>query len=347
MIVDKDFTTAEPIHSRRRPILPSNERRKRWSTEEILIDETIIEQSTPENEETTNSATTGLSNDIGSYNSTSAQITSEGTRHPLLRQDIVENNQTEELSTMAANDDANNSTVLTTILYEITTLGATEPPTTTKINETQSPETSEATTDAPNSATTQERTSKSSEPETTIIISINQTKQEAAPVPSVILTTPLPTSELDTAIILMDFTTKFPPITTTDYENETLNETETTTASYYTTTILQDNITETTIFLNTTQNITTATTDYEIENTTVISYVTSTNIIEENEYSNDTNEFLPVTEAEPICDLTCQCTKECPYGFQFINDTCECDPLCKVRQQAHEIFMFRSINPCK
>ncbi|CAF0904201.1 unnamed protein product [Adineta ricciae] len=340
-IVDNDLTTAESVLSRRRPILPSNERRKRWSNDEILIDETIIEQTTgsaltSEKEETTNSATTDPSEEISLYNSTSAQITSEGTIYPLLRQDIVDNNQTEESSTIVANDDANNSTVLTTVSNEITTLGTTESSTISKIDQTQSNETSEATTDASNSATTQELTSKSLESETTTVVSINQITQEAESVPLVVLptnlTTPLPTSELDTAIILLDFTTKFPPIATTYYENETLNETEITTASYYTMTISQDNLTETMILLNTTQNVTTAN-EYEIETTTtVFSDVTSTSIIEEDEYSNNTNEFLPVTEAKPICDLTCQCTKECPYGFQFINDTCKCDPPCKNYQ---------------
>jgi len=32
----------------------------------------------------------------------------------------------------------------------------------------------------------------------------------------------------------------------------------------------------------------------------------------------------------PICDSSCLCSKECPYGFEILNDTCLCDPPCKV-----------------
>ena len=34
--------------------------------------------------------------------------------------------------------------------------------------------------------------------------------------------------------------------------------------------------------------------------------------------------------AVPICDRSCECAKECPYGFEIDNDTCLCDPPCKV-----------------
>ena len=35
-------------------------------------------------------------------------------------------------------------------------------------------------------------------------------------------------------------------------------------------------------------------------------------------------------KVEPICDRACQCTEECPYGFDIVEDKCQCDPPCKV-----------------
>lgn len=32
-----------------------------------------------------------------------------------------------------------------------------------------------------------------------------------------------------------------------------------------------------------------------------------------------------------ICDLSCQCLRQCPYGFEMVNDTCLCNSSCQVR----------------
>ena len=63
-------------------------------------------------------------------------------------------------------------------------------------------------------------------------------------------------------------------------------------------------------------------------------------IINEEIYTNDT-EPIPFESNEtsiisskslsiPICDQSCQCLKECPYGFEILNDTCLCNPPCQV-----------------
>ncbi|CAF3044509.1 unnamed protein product [Rotaria sp. Silwood2] len=33
-----------------------------------------------------------------------------------------------------------------------------------------------------------------------------------------------------------------------------------------------------------------------------------------------------------ICDRSCQCLKQCPYGFEILNDTCVCQPSCQNYQ---------------
>ncbi|UJR31029.1 hypothetical protein I4U23_018538 [Adineta vaga] len=43
-----------------------------------------------------------------------------------------------------------------------------------------------------------------------------------------------------------------------------------------------------------------------------------------NESSNSSSKAIAI----PICDLSCQCLKECLYGFEILNDTCLCTPPC-------------------
>jgi len=52
--------------------------------------------------------------------------------------------------------------------------------------------------------------------------------------------------------------------------------------------------------------------------------------IETNSNSNETSILSSKSISIPICDHSCQCLKECPYGFEILNDTCSCNPPCKV-----------------
>ena len=53
-------------------------------------------------------------------------------------------------------------------------------------------------------------------------------------------------------------------------------------------------------------------------------------VVDTNE--NETAVINPelIASPKPICDQACQCSKECPYGFEMLNDTCECNPPCQV-----------------
>ena len=101
------------------------------------------------------------------------------------------------------------------------------------------------------------------------------------------------------------------------------------------TTFMQDEITDTAIISNNTQNDTTVN-NQDIDDTmTIVSEdliqnSTSIMIIDENEYPIERRSSVPTTMVKLSCDLQCQCTQKCPYGYEIINDTCECDSPCKV-----------------
>jgi hypothetical protein len=59
-------------------------------------------------------------------------------------------------------------------------------------------------------------------------------------------------------------------------------------------------------------------------------------IIETNQNSNETSILSPKSIPIPVCDSSCQCSKECPYGFEIVNDTCLCDPPCEVSDSYSE-----------
>ena len=182
-IDSNELTTSEPVLSRRRPLLPPSERRKRWEKDEILIDETIIEQvtsTTTNDNETT--VLIDMSNDIFLFNSTitteqlnitNSQINSTVTEisYPLLRQDMAEINQTDELSTVSIDEgiSQNNETGIdnifpTTISDEILDINSTESRISltniTDINQVISNETNESVTDAVDNLTSSEVISK-------------------------------------------------------------------------------------------------------------------------------------------------------------------------------------------
>lgn len=85
LAVDNEVITPEPVLFRRRPPLNSNERQRRWS---IDRDEDEIEVPIDENSQST---VTEIIN-------------------PLLRQDVIEINQTDELTTILANEEISNNT---------------------------------------------------------------------------------------------------------------------------------------------------------------------------------------------------------------------------------------------
>lgn len=138
-------------------------------------------------------------------------------------------------------------------------------------------------------------------------------------------------SKQDTAIILLDYTT-IPPITidanqtSTDSKPEILLE--------YNTTIANEVVNVTTVLDEIQNTMTTEVADQGIDTITTLSDVTqnetSTVIFDDNEYSNETLSLLPTTTAKPICDQSCQCSRKCPYGFEILNNTCQCDPPCTV-----------------
>ncbi len=61
-------------------------------------------------------------------------------------------------------------------------------------------------------------------------------------------------------------------------------------------------------------------------------YPNETDIIslEANLNSNESSIITSKSISIPICDHTCQCLKECLYGFEILNETCLCNPPCKV-----------------
>ncbi|CAF1055071.1 unnamed protein product [Rotaria sp. Silwood1] len=62
--------------------------------------------------------------------------------------------------------------------------------------------------------------------------------------------------------------------------------------------------------------------------------INNTNIIIDdiNQNFNETS-FLSLKSINmSICDRSCQCIKQCPYGFEILNDTCRCNPPCKNYQ---------------
>lgn len=128
-------------------------------------------------------------------------------------------------------------------------------------------------------------------------------------------------------------------------DNQTSIDSGTTIVSEYKTTMM-DEIKNTTIIFSVTQTETIVTTiDVSQElvgdittNSEGIFYDTST-IINEDEYSNETSNSLPQPTPKPICDFSCECSKKCPYGYEVINDQCECDPPCKVSKTLR-IFFF-------
>ncbi|CAF0866786.1 unnamed protein product [Didymodactylos carnosus] len=93
-----------------------------------------------------------------------------------------------------------------------------------------------------------------------------------------------------------------------------------------------DNIsrTDNTTFINEIQN----------ENDTSYNDFISTHYPNDNvRLENETDQIVAIEKQFSIkvseivqCDLTCQCTKKCPYGFDLMNDTCECSPPCEKYQ---------------
>ncbi|CAF1265438.1 unnamed protein product [Rotaria sordida] len=398
-IVDNELTTSEPILSRRRPLLSSNERRKRWTKEEdndeveIPIDETNIEQmistTTIDNKSI---VLRNNSNDIFSFDSTmnieqsninNSQInfdenstiisTITEIKYPLLRQDLIEINETNELTTISINDDIlqnnktdieqsiennDNLTTITNIFplttsNEITDISSTESETlSTNVTDINQVISNESAADTIDNLTTIEIISNETET-SSIPISINQTVEETSIISQTELST-ITEFESDPSTILLNYTTILPEETN---DNQTLIDSGTTIVSEYNTTVIDESI-DTTIITNATQNdttfveegITSITTILDVlknvttitdqgidDDTTMTSEVTQTDIStmitdDDDEYSNETTSSLPETAVKPICDLSCQCSQECPYGFEIIGNKCKCDPPCKNYQ---------------
>lgn len=222
-------------------------------------------------------------------------------KQPLLRQDTAEINETEELTTISNNDTfAESTTSIATsqdtaiVLLDFTTVQpATFDENQTSTGELTSPNESESTTIEYNTTSIAEEIENST-----------QTYTESID----IMTTIVDIVQNSTESIEQEIDNTTYNIAT----NETID---------FTTTIISD----------TTQNATEVSEDTTIvsDNSTALSETTEL-IYEDNEYANETATEQPKIFPKPVCDESCQCTQKCPYGYEMINDTCECDPPCKV-----------------
>lgn len=193
-------------------------------------------------------------------------------------------------------------------------------------------------------------------------ISINQSVEETSIISQIEFST---MSQLDgnASVTLLDQTT----ISSEEKnDNQTLINSETTITSdtlQYDTTSIPEGMNNITITSNTVDSATIVT-GQETDDTTISSDIiengttvtghdlsetstmtdgtqddTSTIANDEDEYSNDTISSSPKSIVQPVCDFSCQCARECRYGFEIVNDTCQCDPPCKVSQKLSLIFI--------
>ena len=121
----------------------------------------------------------------------------------------------------------------------------------------------------------------------------------------------------------------------TSYLEENINDTRSVLDAGQNGTILNDQIIDDTPMIWNTGENDTNIIEQNIENTTMTLDVAQNNtssliIDEDDEYSKETATSLPKTTTKPIRDVSCQCSKECLYGFEIIDNKCQCDPPCKV-----------------
>ena len=149
------------------------------------------------------------------------------------------------------------------------------------------------------------------------------------------LTTATPLfTESETTTVLVDGTTEFDNRTdengTHDWNFVSLNESST--AS-----ILQTDATSINQTLDedaTSNNLTVKMTD-----------VSDTSLNETVKDFNETSSFPSSWKSVsiPVCDQSCQCSMECPYGFEILNDTCQCNPPCLVSDSNETYLIHRWI----
>lgn len=117
-------------------------------------------------------------------------------------------------------------------------------------------------------------------------------------------------------------------------ENREKNETDypSTQVQFSSTSLIQDFPTTTTIsdfFWNDTVTTVETTQEWSIQSNLSLK---DASITSEDLFINETE--IPIVPSRstiiPTCDHSCECAKECPYGFEITNDTCLCDPPCKV-----------------
>jgi hypothetical protein len=141
--------------------------------------------------------------------------------------------------------------------------------------------------------------------------------------------TPLFTDSESTTV-LVDGTTEFDNSTNADETHDwnfvSLDDSVTLTASNESsaTSILQTDTTSINQTLDediTSNNLTVKMTD-----------VSETSLNDTLKDSNDTSSIPPSWKSIsiPVCDQSCQCSMECPYGFEVLNETCQCNPPCQV-----------------
>ena len=346
--MDAEISTPEPVLFRRRPSLLSSERQRRWTEddeEEIPIDNQSI----------------AVSDETSLLNSTIVAV-----KPVLLRKDLDGLTEMVINEAIAGNNDTNTEPSMESVFPSTTSNEIFD------TNSTES-EISSANSTAVNEGIfinqTMEETSTTFERESS---TIDQSKQDTAIIlldyttvlsatndvnqTSVDFATEIPSEYNATMVdesvnstIGLDETRNNTDIADPVFEDSTFtsdaaennteaignstialdvvqNDTETTDQGTNTSTVISDTI----------PSVTEVTDEGTGETTTVLDVTqndTSASVDEEEEYSNETTSSSPTKPAKPICDQSCQCSKKCPYGFEIINETCQCDPPCKVSLQ--------------
>ena len=146
------------------------------------------------------------------------------------------------------------------------------------------------------------------------------------------LSTGFESSSSSVAIILKQITDQVEPASTiipSDHTTMSYNATEDNQTNGWG--LLFNDKTETISF----NDLSTITLDNETISNSNISQKDAIIIVNQEIPVNDTGMIIieesPILSSTiPICDFTCLCSKECPYGFEILNDTCLCNPPCKV-----------------
>ena len=310
----QEFSTTEPILSRRRPILNSMGRRRRWM--KAAVDDDDEMEVLPEllNTSPLEEATT-----ISTENSSTILILTESTVH------LVDSTPMLEQDSMKMNPDI--STVEPTRVMDETTVSELQ---STEIND-------EKPNDIVNEQTSTnisgiDDQSTLSQQLTTLNIE-DSTESLNSSIPSDISINQMSTEiTINDSSKIMSTTTNVIDVTNTVEQNhETmLPDNSTSESSSFTVNVLEDMTANSSNVMN----------DEQTEPSTSFIIPTIDQTAEDESFNDTTDVSIPARPVVPVCDLSCQCAKQCPYGFEIIDKECQCDPPCKVikiRNHRHRI----------